>query len=66
MINFYFILFYSNIQLETIKLREHICLDVYSATGSNLNEFMFYKADQGSFMNNFNEALIGHTTYPLG
>jgi hypothetical protein len=51
--------------LETIKGREKIYFDVYSATGNNLKEFVFYIASRDGFMNNFNEALNGHPAYPI-
>jgi len=51
--------------LETIKGREHIYFDVYSATGNNLKEFVFYIAAREIFMDSFNEALSSHEAYPL-
>ena len=51
--------------LETIKDRENLYLDVYSATGNNLKEFVFYIADREQFMANFNQALNGHPVYPI-
>lgn len=51
--------------LETINGREKIYFDVYSATGNDLKEFVFYISDRESFMNNFNDALKGHPIYPL-
>lgn len=51
--------------LEAIKGREKIYFDVYSATGNNLKEFVFYIASREEFMNNFNEALNGHPAYPI-
>lgn len=51
--------------LETIRGREGLYFDVYSATGNNLKEFVFYIADREEFMGNFNEALHGHEAYPI-
>lgn len=51
--------------LETIKGREKIYFDVYSVTGNNLKEFVFYIASREAFMNNFNAALNGHPAYPV-
>ncbi|EOD78866.1 hypothetical protein D515_02373 [Grimontia indica] len=51
--------------LETIKGREELYFDVYSATGNDLKEFVFYIADREIFMKQFNEALSGHEVYPI-
>ncbi|MGF1831756.1 DUF695 domain-containing protein [Photobacterium angustum] len=51
--------------LETIKGREGLYFDVYSATGNDLKEFVFYIADREIFMKQFNEALSGHEVYPI-
>lgn len=51
--------------LETIEGREEDYLDVYSATGNNLKEFVFYIADRERFMVSFNKALRGHPAYPI-
>jgi hypothetical protein len=51
--------------LEAITGREKIYFDVYSATGNNLKEFVFYITDREEFMNNFNKALNGHSAYPI-
>ncbi|MCU7844242.1 MAG: DUF695 domain-containing protein [Candidatus Thiodiazotropha sp. (ex Monitilora ramsayi)] len=51
--------------LETIKDRELLYMDVYSATGNNLKEFVFYIADREQFMANLNKALNGHPVYPI-
>lgn len=51
--------------LETIEGREKLFFDVYSATGNNLKEFVFYIADREEFMDNFNEALNKHSAYPI-
>jgi len=51
--------------LEGIDGREHIYFDVYSATGNNLKEFVFYISDREKFMLNFNNALKGHSVYPI-
>ena len=51
--------------LETIRGREELFFDVYSATGNNLKEFVFYIADRELFMKRFNEALSDHDVYPL-
>ena len=51
--------------LETIEGRGNLYLDVYSATGNNLKEFVFYIADRDDFMSNFNKALKGNPAYPI-
>lgn len=51
--------------LETIEGRESLYYDVYSATGNNLKEFVFYIADREEFMGNFNKALSGHPVYSI-
>lgn len=51
--------------LETIKGRGILYFDVYSATGNDLKEFVFYISDREVFMSNFNNALKGHPAYPL-
>ena len=51
--------------LETIKGREELYFDVYSATGNDLKEFVFYIANREVFMERFNEALSGHDVYPI-
>ncbi|WP_290536986.1 DUF695 domain-containing protein [Alcanivorax sp.] len=52
--------------LEAIEGRKIIYLDVYTATGNNLKEFVFYIADREEFMEKFNESLSGHKPYPIG
>ncbi len=52
--------------LETIKGKGQLYFDVYSATGNNLKEFVFYINDREKFMSNFNDALSGHPVYPIG
>ena len=51
--------------LQTIQGRKRLYFDVYSATGNNLKEFVFYIADRDEFMSNFNDALSSHEAYPL-
>lgn len=51
--------------LETIEGRNSLFLDVYTATGNNLKEFVFYIADREMFMSNFNKALTGHSAYSI-
>lgn len=51
--------------LETIEGNEKLYFNVYSATGNNLKEFVFYITDREQFMVNFNKALSGHSTYPI-
>lgn len=51
--------------LEKIEGREKTYFDVYSATGNNLKEFVFYISDRDKFMHNFNNALKGHSVYPI-
>ena len=51
--------------LEKISGREELYYDVYSATGKNLKEFVFYITDREKFMLNFNKALNGHPLYPI-
>ena len=51
--------------LKTIKGREDLYFDVYSTTGNDLKEFVFYIADREIFMKHFNEALSSHAVYPI-
>ena len=51
--------------LETIEGRESLYFDVYSATGNELKEFVFYIADREEFMSNFNKALSDQPAYPI-
>ncbi|MDO8652995.1 MAG: DUF695 domain-containing protein [Undibacterium sp.] len=51
--------------LETIEDKDNQHIDVYSATGNNLKEFVFYISDREQFMSNFNKALKGHPAYPI-
>ena len=51
--------------LETIEGKEILYLDVYSATGNELKEFVFYITDREEFMSNFNKALNNHPAYPI-
>lgn len=52
--------------LEKIEGRENLYLDVYTETGRNLKEFVFYISDRDEFMKNFNNALKGgHPPYPI-
>ena len=51
--------------LEKIEGRESLYFDVYSVTGNDLKEFVFYIADREKFMSNFNSALKGHEVYPI-
>lgn len=51
--------------LETIEGRGRLYFDVYSATGNNLKEFVFYIADRDKFMSNLNDALNSHPAYPI-
>ena len=51
--------------LEAIVGREAIYFDVYSATGNDLKEFVFYISDQAEFMENFNDAMSGKPRYPI-
>jgi hypothetical protein len=51
--------------LETIKEREKLYLNVYTATGNDLKEFVLYIANREQFMANFNQALNGHPVYPI-
>ena len=51
--------------LEAIEGKEKLYFDVYSATGNNLKEFVFYIADRDQFITNFNKALNGHPVYPV-
>ncbi len=52
-------------RLEAIAGREAIYLDVYSATGNDLKEFVFYISDQTEFMENFNDAMSEKPRYPI-
>jgi len=51
--------------LEAIAGREAIYLDVYTGTGNDLKEFVFYISDQTEFMENFNDAMSGKPRYPI-
>ena len=51
--------------LENIADRGSLYHMVYAATGNNLKEFVFYIADREKFMANFNQALKGHSAYPI-
>ena len=51
--------------LEQIKGREKVYFDVYTQTGNNLKEFVFYISEREKFMLNFNDALKGHSVYPI-
>ena len=51
--------------LETIEGRDQLYMNVYSATGNDLKEFVFYIGDQEQFMANFNRALSSHPVYPM-
>lgn len=51
--------------LEEMKGHESVYYDVYSASGNDLKEFVFYITDREIFMSNFNEALKEHPKYPL-
>lgn len=51
--------------LESMEGRETLYFDVYSATGNNLKEFVFYIADRDKFMTNLNESLSSHPLYPI-
>jgi hypothetical protein len=51
--------------LEDIKGRGRLFFDVYSATGNNLKEFVYYISDREEFMSNFNDALESHDEYPI-
>lgn len=51
--------------LEMIEGRKTLYFDVYSATGNNLKEFVFYIADREQFMVNFNRALCYRPLYPI-
>jgi hypothetical protein len=42
-----------------------LCRHAYSRTGNGLKEFVYYIADQGHFMEAFNDALTGHARYPI-
>ena len=51
--------------LEKIQGEGLIYQSVYSATGNNLKEFVFYIADQEKFMQKFNVALSHEPVYPI-
>jgi len=51
--------------LEAIVGREAIYFDVYSATGNDLKEFVFYISYQAEFVENFNDAMSGKPRYPI-
>ena len=51
--------------LETIEGRGEVFFDVYTGTGNNRKEFVFYIADREQFMGHFTKALSGHPVYPI-
>ena len=51
--------------LGTVEGKEKLYFDVYSATGNNLKEFVFYISDREQFMANFNKTLNGHPACPI-
>lgn len=51
--------------LDAIEGREKPFYNVYTATGNNLKEFVFYIADREEFMGKFNQALDDHPVYPI-
>ena len=51
--------------LETIEGRGEVYFDVYTGTGNNLKEFVFYISDREQFMSHFDKALSGHPVYPI-
>ncbi len=52
-------------ELEKIQGDGLIYHSVYSATGNNLKEFVFYIADREKFMEKFNMALSQEPAYPI-
>ncbi len=52
--------------LETIKGKDALFKLVYTATGNDLKEFVFYISERDIFTNAFNDALAGHERYPIG
>lgn len=51
--------------LENIQGRQQLYLDVYTATGNNLKEFVFYIADREAFMESFYKELEQHPDFPI-
>lgn len=48
------------------KIENDIVLrHVYSRTGNNLKEFVYYIHDQNQFLEAFNKAVDGHPRYPI-
>lgn len=50
--------------IEGIQKKE-LCIHVYSRTGNNLKELVYYITDQAKFMKAFNEVLKKHPKYPI-
>jgi len=51
--------------LVSIVGRGDVYYEVYTATGNNLKEFVFYITDRDVFMSHFNKALNNHPAYPI-
>lgn len=47
--------------IENDRVLRHI----YSRTGNNLKELVYYISDQDKFLDSFNKALNGHQRYPI-
>lgn len=44
---------------------DHVLRHVYSRTGNNLKELVYYIHDQEKFLEAFNKSLSGHPRYPI-
>ena len=51
-------------ELETLE-NDEICRHVYSRTGKNLKELVYYIKNRTKFMDAFNHALNEHLSYPI-
>ncbi len=51
--------------LEEVKGSGKIYLPVYAATGNNVKEFVFYISDRDLFLEQLNNSLTQHQSYPI-
>ena len=51
--------------IEDCIENDQILRHVYSRTGNNLKEFVYYIHDQDTFLEVLNQALSGHPRYPI-
>jgi len=45
--------------------RQDVCIEAYRRVGCGLREFVFYVADQESFLTAFNGHVSDHPRYPI-